>query len=307
MARKRNQAKRGKNKGSRMKNKGGLINNVGHLININFGHNGLIKWTNNSIIYVGIILFLLLTLASYYKPQSMSLQSTSSTSTPSYFDQFNLFSSSTDNNHNNGQYYSTSSDSNDHHHGNHNYNSPNHQQQRGHHTSNTHSPSHSNAHSNHNINGGGHHQFCRIQSSPTPTPNFQRQLEQENKGYIEFQGCRIVPSTEHTHTSFVVPVISVLVPSNFAFIMYCFLSLCKISKGMTNEERDIGELLSELQKHGLSDTPTIFPKETPKQKKLSLEKVPRKIYLTNNVFIHIITFSLFHNSPYFFCNFAITN
>jgi len=43
--------------------------------------------------------------------------------------------------------------------------------------------------------GHSANQFCRIQ---TPTPNFQRQLETENKGYIAFEGCRIVPSADST-------------------------------------------------------------------------------------------------------------
>ena len=196
MARKRNQSKRGKSKGgstsygsssssSRQKSNNNkdssLINNVINLINVN--NNSLSKWINNSnsLIYVGIFSIVLLTVGAYFQPQSTKIL-LYRLGNNDYVDMFNPFS--------NHHYVDGSLPS----HLNADINNYGHNPS----SSNIHTQSqrpHVSSHLHGNNNNGGNHQFCRIQS--TPTPNFQRQLENENKGYIEFQGCRIVPSSEH--------------------------------------------------------------------------------------------------------------
>eukprot|EP01084_Bolivina_argentea_P111929 199644_1 len=65
-------------------------------------------------------------------------------------------------------------------------------------------------------------QFCRKQS--TPSPKFQRQLETENKGYVAFDGCRNKNNNVHNQ---------------------------KVQT-MSNEEKDINEIMAQLQ----SNAPT---------------------------------------------------
>lgn len=211
MARKRNQAKRGKSKGggsssygsySRSKslnhnnnNNNSFINTI--LIALNINNTAFGKWINNSnifIYYIAIFSICILTFTIYLQPQSMNKVLLNQLNNIGYIDILNPFSHTY--NDLNNHYHSNDDINNNHNHNNDN-NNPSSPHHHSHSNIHSHSPSFStHNHHSHNNGGNGGHQFCKIQS--TPTPNFQRQLENENRGYIELQGCRIVPSSEHS-------------------------------------------------------------------------------------------------------------
>ena len=184
MPRKKSQTKRGKHKTSKQYRSKSLIETIREMIHLYIVHISKYqnKWymSTSSLIYMTILSVLTLYVTSYYPLQNESYY---------YLNRMNPFhyilpSSAPTTPFGNdihvgniNAHHQTHSNSNNNHHHHHHVHHPN--------NKNKNSKSNININNNNNNNN---HQYCRFQ---TPTPNFQL-----NEGTV-FQGCRIVPSSDH--------------------------------------------------------------------------------------------------------------